>query len=495
MIKENQKYFNRLLLIFDIICIPLSILIAWVIRFNIGIFKIEGTYLPLTSYLKLIYTIPIYIILYEIYNLYKSQRRKSILYEFISITKSNLLALLIITLFLYIFKEIDYSRYYLVIFTIININITFGERFIIRSILRSLRVKGKNLKHIIFVGFNLGTKEFLNKINENKYWGYCVDALFYDNFNLLKTNSIKRDDNENEQVAASTDKYEYCNDIIKKINNSNSVYKINMLENYIVKHNIDEVYITLNYEDFGKIKQILYICEKYGVRTQIIPDYYKLITAKPYLDEVDGIPIISTRYIPLDIELNKLIKRLFDIIFSILSIIIFSPIMIIVSFIIKITSPGPVIYRQERVGMNRKLFTIYKFRSMCIQEEKEEKLMWTTSVDLRKTKFGEFIRKTSLDELPQLFNVLKGDMSLIGPRPERPQFVEKFMNEIPRYMVKHQVRPGMTGWAQVNGFRGDTSIEKRIEYDIYYIENWSVLLDIKILWLTLFKGFINKNAY
>lgn len=237
------------------------------------------------------------------------------------------------------------------------------------------------------------------------------------------------------------------------------------------------------------------ICEKYGVRTQIIPDYYKLITAKPYLDEVDGIPIISTRYIPLDIELNKLIKRLFDIIFSILSIIIFSPIMIIVSFIIKITSPGPVIYRQERVGMNRKLFTIYKFRSMCIQEEKEEKLMWTTSVDLRKTKFGEFIRKTSLDELPQLFNVLKGDMSLIGPRPERPQFVEKFMNEIPRYMVKHQVRPGMTGWAQVNGFRGDTSIEKRIEYDIYYIENWSVLLDIKILWLTLFKGFINKNAY
>jgi exopolysaccharide biosynthesis polyprenyl glycosylphosphotransferase len=189
------------------------------------------------------------------------------------------------------------------------------------------------------------------------------------------------------------------------------------------------------------------------------------------------------------------IKRIADVAGSLVCIVLFSPVMLITALLVKITSPGPLIFSQIRVGLHNKTFKMYKFRSMEVQTEKEEKKGWTTRNDPRVTKVGRFIRSTSIDELPQLFNVLKGDMSLVGPRPERPQYVEKFREEIPRYMIKHQVRPGMTGWAQVNGYRGNTSIRKRIEYDLYYIENWTVGLDVKILVLTVFKGFINKNAY
>ena len=191
----------------------------------------------------------------------------------------------------------------------------------------------------------------------------------------------------------------------------------------------------------------------------------------------------------------RYIKRIIDILLSGLAIIILSPLLLILCIAIKLDSPGPIFFAQERIGLGNKPFKMYKFRSMGVQDPKKEAKEWTTKNDARVTPVGRIIRKTSLDELPQFWNVLKGDMSLIGPRPERPLFVEKFKEEIPRYMIKHQVRPGITGWAQVNGFRGDTSIRSRIEHDLYYIENWSLGLDIKILFLTFFKGFVNKNAY
>lgn len=208
-----------------------------------------------------------------------------------------------------------------------------------------------------------------------------------------------------------------------------------------------------------------------------------------------GLPVINIRYVPLSNTGNMIIKRAMDIAGSLFGIIITSPIMLIVAMLVKLSSPGPVIFKQERVGRHNKPFRMYKFRSMELQQPGEEKKAWTVRNDPRVTRVGKFLRKTSIDELPQLFNILKGDMSLVGPRPERPLFVEKFKEEIPRYMVKHQVRPGLTGWAQVNGLRGDTSIRKRIEYDIYYIENWTVWFDIKIIFMTFITGFINKNAY
>ena len=213
------------------------------------------------------------------------------------------------------------------------------------------------------------------------------------------------------------------------------------------------------------------------------------------MEDLEGLPVINIRHVPLTNLLNRTIKRAVDIFGALVAIVLFSPVMILAALAVKLTSRGPVIFCQERVGLHNKPFKMYKFRSMTLQPAEKEKHQWTTPGDSRVTKVGAFIRKTSIDEMPQFFNVLKGDMSLVGPRPERPFFVEKFREEIPRYMIKHQVRPGMTGWAQVNGYRGDTSIRKRIEHDLYYIENWTLGFDFKILFLTFFKGFINKNAY
>ena len=189
------------------------------------------------------------------------------------------------------------------------------------------------------------------------------------------------------------------------------------------------------------------------------------------------------------------IKRKLDILLSGTALVVLSPVMAVTAWQVRKKLGSPVLFTQLRPGKGEKIFKMYKFRSMAVQSAAKEKSQWTTPGDPRVTPIGRFIRKTSIDELPQLFNVLKGDMSLVGPRPERPFFVEKFKEEIPRYMIKHQVRPGMTGWAQVNGYRGDTSITKRIEHDLYYIENWTLGFDFKIMFLTVFKGFINKNAY
>jgi Undecaprenyl-phosphate glucose phosphotransferase len=208
-----------------------------------------------------------------------------------------------------------------------------------------------------------------------------------------------------------------------------------------------------------------------------------------------GLPVINIRYVPLTNTLNMVAKRTVDIVGSLLGLIILSPLLLFLAILVKASSPGPVIFKQERVGLHGRHFNMYKFRSMRVQSEAEEKKGWTVKDDPRVTPVGRFMRKTSLDELPQLWNILKGDMSIVGPRPERPQYVEKFREEIPRYMIKHQVRPGLTGWAQVNGYRGDTSIRRRIECDIYYIENWSMAFDIKIMFMTIFKGMMNENAY
>ena len=258
---------------------------------------------------------------------------------------------------------------------------------------------------------------------------------------------------------------------------------------------LDEIAVTLSLSDYDRLEELVGMCEKSGVHTKFIPDYNSLIPNKPYTEDLNGLPVINIRYIPLTNTFNAIVKRLFDIVSSLAALIILSPFLLIVAIIIKCTSKGPVIFKQERIGLHNKPFNMYKFRTMYVQDTEEEVKAWTTRNDPRVTKVGKFFRRTSIDELPQLFNILKGDMSVVGPRPERPQFVEKFREEIPRYMIKHQVRPGLTGWAQINGFRGDTSIRKRIDYDIYYIENWSFGFDIKIIFLTVFRGFINENAY
>ena len=331
--------------------------------------------------------------------------------------------------------------------------------------MKTNRKKGRNIKHTVFIGFSTSAAAYIDRIKSNPQWGLKVHGIFDD---------------------LVSDNFEYRG--IKKIGT------LSDLAAYLEKTSLDEVAITLNLNEYHKLEQIVAICEKSGVHTKFVPDYYNFISTNPYTEDLDGLPVINIRNVPLTNTMNKLIKRLIDIIGSIIALILFSPIMLIVAILVKKSSPGPIIFAQERIGLGNKPFKMYKFRSMGVQDPKKEAKEWTTKNDVRVTPVGRVIRKTSLDELPQFWNVLKGDMSLIGPRPERPLFVEKFKEEIPRYMIKHQVRPGITGWAQVNGFRGDTSIRSRIEHDLYYIENWSLGLDIKILFLTFFKGFVNKNA-
>ena len=270
---------------------------------------------------------------------------------------------------------------------------------------------------------------------------------------------------------------------------------ISHLETFLEANTLDEIAITLSITEYANLEQIVAACEKSGVHTKFIPDYNHIIPTIPYMEDLQGLPVIHIRRVPLTGVFNATMKRCVDIVGALFGLIIFSPIMLVTAALIKLTSPGPVIFSQERIGLHNRPFKMYKFRSMTVQDPGKEKTQWTTPHDPRVTPVGRFIRKTSIDETPQFFNVLIGDMSLVGPRPERPLFVEKFKEEIPRYMIKHQVRPGLTGWAQVNGYRGDTSITKRIEHDLYYIENWSLGFDFKIMFLTIFKGFINKNAY
>jgi Undecaprenyl-phosphate glucose phosphotransferase len=491
MIKENQKYLNKILIALDALSIVISLLLAWYIRFASGVIPADG-YLTFKQYLvPVLIGIPVYLGIYNLCDLYVPYRIKSSFDEFLSVVKANVVGLFIFVLGLYIAKEINYSRYLLIIFSISSIMLTFTERFAIRSILRRLRVKGYNLKHILIVGLSDQTYEFLSRLMFNKQWGYNVVGILDDNYKKKQINYTNHYENE----LFDGDAYDEVAAVDEGGNKCDVIGKSSDLEQTLSSKHIDEVYITLNLNEYDKIGNIINICEKFGVRAQIVPGYYKYIPAKPFIEEVDGLPIINLRYIPLDNLINKFLKRVFDVVISALCVIIFSPVMILTTLTIMLTSPGAVIFRQKRVGLSKKNFTMYKFRSMKLQKDEDEIYQWTTSKDLRKTTFGNFIRKTSIDELPQLFNVLRGDMSLIGPRPERPHFVEKYKEEIPKYMVKHQVCPGMTGWAQVHGWRGDTSISKRIEYDIYYIENWSLLMDLKILWMTLFNGFVNKNAY
>ena len=255
----------------------------------------------------------------------------------------------------------------------------------------------------------------------------------------------------------------------------------------------DRVVLAIPLKYYYKINELVESCERVGIKAEIIPDYIRYFPAQPSVDMIEDIPIINIRYVPLDDAFNKFKKIIEDYFVAIVAIIITSPIMLITAIAIKLESPGPIIFKQERIGYNGKPFMMYKFRSMKVQDEEEEKSQWTTQDDPRKTRVGTFIRKMSIDELPQFFNVLKREMSVVGPRPERPYFVEQFKKTIPKYMVKHQVRPGLTGLAQVNGYRGNTSIEKRIEYDIRYVENWSLVLDIQIMLKTIFKR--DENAY
>lgn len=464
MIKENQKYLNRIQIALDLSLVAVSMAIAYWGRFVLlagSNSLLEGQMLWIVTG-----TIPLYGLLYSSVGLYQPKRRTSLFKECVEIVKANSAGLACLMVGLFFFKIVDFSRGQLAIFFITNILLMILERLTVRLVLRHFRKQGYNLRHCLVIGANVISDDFIERVEKNRHWGYRIDGILD---NWLPEGSDYRG-------------YEVLG-------------KIDHLVDVLLSHYFDLVIIALTSEDAEDLGYILAQCEKAGIKTNIIPYYYKYVPTQPYMDDLDGLSVIDTRRVPLDNWFKSGLKRMFDIAFASLAILITSPVMLLSVIMIKLTSPGPVIFHQERMGLDRKNFMMYKFRSMHVQTDEEEREQWTTKNDPRKTKWGAFMRKTSIDELPQFFNVLKGDMSVVGPRPERPFFVEKFREEVPRYMIKHQVRPGITGWAQVNGLRGDTSIEKRIEHDLYYIENWTFAFDLRIVFLTVFKGFINKNAY
>lgn len=471
MIKDNQKQLNRLHVLLD----ALVIIAAYALAYLIIASRKDAIALPASFYFSvLIIVVPIALLLNGLNGMYVPKRVLSKRREIAGIFTSNTILLLIFTLVLFLGSKNPYlynfSRSLIIYFYGFTIVFELLERASIRVVLRDIRKKGYNSKEVLLVGYSRAAEGFIDRCRVNPEWGYKIRGIL---------------DNHH--------KTDYSYKDIPVIGDIRALAA--QLEENKIENTLDEIVITLSLEDYDYLEEIVNECERSGVHTKFVPDYNNIIPTVPQIEDVQGLPVINIRKLPLSEGAHAFIKRSIDIFGSLFGLILFSPVMLITLIAVKCSSPGPVFFAQERIGRHGKAFRMYKFRSMIVQEDDDEKKEWTTKNDPRVTSVGRLIRKTSIDEMPQFWNILKGDMSLVGPRPERPQFVEKFKDEIPHYMIKHQVRPGLTGWAQVNGYRGDTSIEKRIEYDLYYIENWTVGFDFKIMFLTVFKGFVNKNAY
>jgi Undecaprenyl-phosphate glucose phosphotransferase len=392
--------------------------------------------------------------------LYKSQRYSSKFYEVLGLIRGNLTAVIGFVIVLYFFGEQRISRLTIIFYFFLSTIGFMVIRLTIRNVLRVLRKKGYNLRHVLLIG------------NGDQLLDYIKTAkLFKDSgirfIGWIDSNG-KANDAEIPDIEISYE--EFKND-----------------------HNPDSIILAYKGEQGSKATDFIRVHYNDVVPIQLLPDLsYSMVGHQ--IEDFGGVPILSVNK-PSFSAVELFFKRLFEFFITLLGMLLISPIIFIISILVKFSSAGPILYGQERIGLDGSRFKMWKFRSMKLSDGTDDLKEWSNKENPRKTKIGSFLRKTSLDELPQLWNVLVGDMSLVGPRPEQPFFVDKFRNEIPGYMLKHKMKPGITGWAQINGWRGDTSIEKRIECDIYYIKNWTFFFDIKILFLTFFKGFINKNAY
>ena len=455
MIRENQKLLNRLNVLSDAFILYFTLPIAYWIRF----FVMSGIEtIPLSSYMRIgVATTLIQLFTLAAFGLYQSTRRTRIRQEVSRVLAACLLDMLLLIGWLYLHHDIHYSRWALAIYYILSAGTLAAKRAFVRISLGKLRAKGKNQKHVLVIGGGQAALKYIAAVRGERELGYQI-----------------------------------CGYIAKTpVPDFPAVYlgDYGALRDVLERKQPDEVISAIEMADYELTPHIVEQCERAGIKLSIIPFYEEYMTAHPQFDDVNGVIMMNIRRIPLDNFANAFVKRAMDIVGALLMIVCLSPVFLITAIGVKRSSPGPILFMQTRIGKDRKPFTMYKFRSLVVNSE--ETTAWSKQTDSRRTEFGSFIRKYSIDELPQLFCVLAGTMSLVGPRPEIPHFVDQFKDEIPLYMVRHQVRPGITGWAQINGYRGNTPIKERVEHDVWYIENWNLWLDIQILLRTALGGFVN----
>ncbi|MDP2783283.1 MAG: undecaprenyl-phosphate glucose phosphotransferase [Sulfurimicrobium sp.] len=399
------------------------------------------------------------------FSLYKTWRGVSLAEEARSILIAWTTVLFCLFGFAFLTKSgAAFSRGWIGYWAILGWVLLLGGRICLRLVLRSVRRSGFNQRQIVMAGDYALSQEVAGRLLHSPWAGLQVVGVFGDHL-------VPQEAKADMPLLGSIDE----------------------LEAFVGARDVDQVWITLPLKAEDTVKKIMYLLRHSTVDIRWVPDISSFRLINHSMSEIAGMPVLSLSSSPM-VGVSRLLKALEDRLLSVLILIFISPLLVVLSVGVKLSSPGPVFYRQERVGWNGKPFMMLKFRSMPVDVEKNG-VQWGGARNKAATPFGAFLRKTSLDELPQFINVLIGDMSIVGPRPERPMFVEKFKDEIPDYMKKHLVKAGITGWAQINGWRGDTDLSKRIEYDLYYIEHWSLWFDLRIILLTVFKGFINKNAY
>ncbi len=468
MLKKHGQLFLTAIILFDSLAVASSWFFAYFLHFKTsfgptprgGVPDLEVYYLAL---------LPIWIVFMfnaKLLGLYKPLRGKPVSIDFYNISKVTILSVLILTAATFFYRSESFSRVVTVYFWALATFSMFASHLLVRLLLAEARRRGFNLRHVLIVGSGELGQAVAEKINLHPEFGMNIVGFL--------TSHVEKVGRE---IGG-----------IKVLGMYSDIVRI------IRTHGIDQLYVALPLKAHDRLEKVLANLGEETVDIKVAPDLIKFMNLQAGVEELDGLPIVNLTESPL-YGWNLVAKRTSDIVLSVLAILLSAPVLLLVAVLIKLESRGPIIFRQERVGLDGKEFEMLKFRSMRVDAEDKTGPVWANKNDDRKTRLGAFLRKTSVDELPQLFNVLKGDMSLVGPRPERPVFVEEFKKSVPQYMLRLKMKAGLTGWAQVNGWRGDTSLNKRIEFDLYYIKNWSLLFDLKIILMTFWKGFINPHAY
>jgi exopolysaccharide biosynthesis polyprenyl glycosylphosphotransferase len=467
---RRQDFFIPLLtVVTDAVAIEASFFFSYWLRFLSSFTQyIPVSYgvPPLKEYIySSLVVIPIWLLLFQSRRLYLPRRATSFSDEFFAIVRIIFMGMLVIMAGAFFYRAFSYSRVVFGILGITTVVFVSVGRFAIMKFEQWWYSKGYDLKRVIVVGTSDAANKVYLSLTANRSLGY--QALGYCSITGSAENSVPH---------------------IPCLGSMSSVPDL------IKSHNIDVVLIALNEEEHSYLHNLVRDCQGLNVEMMMVPDILELMTSLVQIKHIEGIPFLGIKSPALS-TWNSIIKRIFDLVFASFILLITCPLYIIIAILIKLDSKGPVLYYQERIGLNGEVFRVFKFRSMRIDAEHVTGPVWSKKNDSRATRIGKILRRFSLDELPQLFNVINGDMSVVGPRPERQHFVEQFKKEVPRYLERHRVRTGMTGWAQVNGLRGNASITERTKYDIYYIENWSLTFDLKIIFKTIHAVLFGKDAY